>query len=364
MKSKKAFTLIELLVVIAIIGILTTIAVVALNNARAKARDAKRIADVKQVQTALELFFNDNNRYPTTAEFNSGSLFSTSTVGTTTYMATIPSAATPPDGSCSASANPYGYIGPDNGSSYTLSFCLGGNTGSLVAGPVCATPAGLTNTNCIPPSNLTGLSLWLKADTGVTLNGSTVSSWADQSGNGNDAIQGTAGAQPLWVGNQINEFPIVRFDGVNDYLQYSEIATTNLSIFSVYKKELSSNNGVIVGGYYAAITDFNASSYLFMMQGNNYSYFNGGGNTSATLISALSDGVVANMKLYKNGIQQTAGSSDGTSSSFDFEYVGYRAYFDNWGKDDIAEIIIYDSPLSDADRQQVENYLNNKYAIY
>ena len=80
-KTKKAFTLIELLVVIAIIGLLATLAVVALNNARAKSRDAKRVADIKQVQTALELFFNDKGRYPTAAEFNAGSIFSTSTLG-------------------------------------------------------------------------------------------------------------------------------------------------------------------------------------------------------------------------------------------------------------------------------------------
>ncbi len=63
-KNNKGFTLIELLVVIAIIGLLSTLSVVALNNARAKARDANRISDVKQSQTALELYFNDCNGYP------------------------------------------------------------------------------------------------------------------------------------------------------------------------------------------------------------------------------------------------------------------------------------------------------------
>ncbi|PIW79613.1 MAG: pilus assembly protein, partial [Parcubacteria group bacterium CG_4_8_14_3_um_filter_48_16] len=57
--NKKGFTLIELLVVIAIIGLLSTLAVVALNNARLKARDAKRIADIKQIQTALELYYTE-----------------------------------------------------------------------------------------------------------------------------------------------------------------------------------------------------------------------------------------------------------------------------------------------------------------
>ena len=62
--QKKGFTLIELLVVIAVIGVLAAVILASLNDARAKARDAKRIADIKQVQTALELYRNDNSDYP------------------------------------------------------------------------------------------------------------------------------------------------------------------------------------------------------------------------------------------------------------------------------------------------------------
>ncbi|OGL85497.1 hypothetical protein A3J03_05485 [Candidatus Uhrbacteria bacterium RIFCSPLOWO2_02_FULL_46_25] len=60
----RGFTLIELLIVIAIIGILSTLAVVSLGNARARARDAKRIADLKQIQTALNLFYDQTGKYP------------------------------------------------------------------------------------------------------------------------------------------------------------------------------------------------------------------------------------------------------------------------------------------------------------
>ena len=51
--------------VIAVIGILAAVVLASLNNARAKARDAKRIADLKQVQLALELYRNANSDYPT-----------------------------------------------------------------------------------------------------------------------------------------------------------------------------------------------------------------------------------------------------------------------------------------------------------
>ena len=57
MKTKKAFTLIELLVVIAIIGLLATLSVLALSNARIKSRDAKRLADVKQNADRFRIIF-------------------------------------------------------------------------------------------------------------------------------------------------------------------------------------------------------------------------------------------------------------------------------------------------------------------
>ena len=73
-QNKKGFTLIELLVVIAIIGILSTLAVVSLGSARLKARDAKRLSDIRSTQSALEIFNTDNPTigYPLVSGVTSG----------------------------------------------------------------------------------------------------------------------------------------------------------------------------------------------------------------------------------------------------------------------------------------------------
>ncbi|MES2087850.1 MAG: prepilin-type N-terminal cleavage/methylation domain-containing protein [Patescibacteria group bacterium] len=80
------FTLIELLVVIAIVGILSSVVLMNLNGARARSRDVKRIADVKSLQLALELYFDNNRSYPATLSVLTAA---------PTYISPVP---TPPEG--------------------------------------------------------------------------------------------------------------------------------------------------------------------------------------------------------------------------------------------------------------------------
>lgn len=71
-RGKQGFTLVELLVVIAIIGVLATLVLLQLGTARARARDTKRIADINQIRSAIELFFEDQGgTYPTGDMYNS-----------------------------------------------------------------------------------------------------------------------------------------------------------------------------------------------------------------------------------------------------------------------------------------------------
>ena len=151
--SRKGFTLIELLIVIAIIGLLSTIAVVALNNARGKTRDAKRVADVKQIQTALELYFADNRVYPLMASATEigtatrrtlcGSGTFSATCTGKVYMAKVPQYPQQLDGACTTVNNRYTYTSAAPQNNYTIVFCLGGQTASLTSGLHTADPAGI-----------------------------------------------------------------------------------------------------------------------------------------------------------------------------------------------------------------------------
>ncbi|MFA5750842.1 MAG: type II secretion system protein [Candidatus Paceibacterota bacterium] len=67
--GEKGFTLIELLIVVAIIGILSSIVLVSLRNARMKVRDTKRVSDIRQLRIALNLYYDTYDSYPSTTGY-------------------------------------------------------------------------------------------------------------------------------------------------------------------------------------------------------------------------------------------------------------------------------------------------------
>ena len=147
--GRRGFTLIELLVVIAIIGILSTLAVVALNSARQRSRDAKRVSDIRQIQTSLELGYAESGGYPAAPSaivlgsdnydvlcINGGSVFQGSGTGCTTMlMGLVPSNPTP-------NGEDYLYASATGSATYSITFNLEGQTGQLQSGDNCANQNG------------------------------------------------------------------------------------------------------------------------------------------------------------------------------------------------------------------------------
>ncbi len=158
--GNKGFTLIELLVVISIIGFLAALTIVLLAGARVKSRDAKRAQDIKAIINGIDLYYSHCSSYPVEAteivlggptdgqQLQSGQTacgVHTGTANTiggfapttanagTLFIGSIPKAPTPNDPGCTAAQNDYRYLST-LGTTYTLTFCLSGQTGGFTAG--------------------------------------------------------------------------------------------------------------------------------------------------------------------------------------------------------------------------------------
>ena len=221
-----------------------------------------------------------------------------------------------------------------------------------------------------------GLSLWLKADAGVTLSGSNVTAWADQSGNGNNAT--SPDSYPTFVSSSINSKPAISFNGNDSWMQIPQNSigdNGNISIFIV----MNYTSGYIFLNKGDAAS-FEATSWeLSTITGFGFVDTNDGDpiwntvpvspatNTPLLLEGFSTDG---ESQLAFNGTD--SGSPSGTNVGFNniSQYIGIGGGGDGGGNQGnpldakIAEIIIYNRQVTTPERQQVEAYLNTKYAIY
>jgi hypothetical protein len=116
---------------------------VAFKEVREKSRDAKRLADIRQMASALELYFNDKGKYPEGKEGSPVNL-------APNYIGLVPTAPTPADGNCTDYFNTYWYEQKNKGQSYEYSFCIAEDVGGYKAGILKLTPSGITEVKECP----------------------------------------------------------------------------------------------------------------------------------------------------------------------------------------------------------------------
>jgi len=209
--------------------------------------------------------------------------------------------------------------------------------------------------------------LWLKADSLVLANNDPVTTWSDSSGLGNHVTQSSAGAKPTYKTNILNGLPVVRGDG-GDHLAHTGVVTSSVQHTMMIVLKLSGTN--------TTVPFYNGDS-----SGNGYGFFQDGSGARAVLFGGAvskQDGLPSatdfevwttswdgsTSTFWVNGTEISLGdptTSPGGAPSGDTLVMGLAG--SNQWNGDIAEILIWDNDIADADRQEAENYLGFKYGI-
>jgi hypothetical protein len=172
------------------------------------------------------------------------------------------------------------------------------------------------------PTDIDGCVLWLRADLGITEAGSGVSVWADQSGNGNDFVQGTDSARPPYTASDpdFNGHPSLSFDGSADHLVIDTLgslssASANHSLFAVLKSDTTtasgrmvlehSQNGGLAGdirvGRYWTNTS-NSGRHGFFTGGAGVDIVASAPDTATQLLEWEQDADDDELRVYENGV--------------------------------------------------------------
>jgi hypothetical protein len=223
------------------------------------------------------------------------------------------------------------------------------------------------NTFFIPvaftPASLTNLKLWVKSDTGITLVGSKVSAWADQSGNGNNLTQGTDANRPTFVSSQLNGYGTVQFDGINDKMVSPSFTLAQPeTIFIVYKNPSFDAGGYIFdgitgdsGGYF----QYGSSPFVYMYAGASFTPITGIAG-AYFLATCIFNG--ASSKHQRNNAAEQTGNA-GAASMGGFTLGSYAGGTGYEGNPHVAEVVVMSGVATAAQRNNMKTYVTNRYGI-
>lgn len=217
---------------------------------------------------------------------------------------------------------------------------------------------------CFAQIPTTNLIAWYSADN-VVIVSDYVSQWNDNSVNNFHLVQNNSTSRPVKVENQYNGHSVIKFDGINDYLtvNFGQTYTQPISFFIVWKINESKAqyifdgiNNTSISLNYPYNTPPTLRTYAGASGGISISY-NKPISSNFTISTLLVDNPA---KVYDNGVLKgtlNIGNNSLTGLNIGSDYSGNIRYMNG----EVAEIIIYNSFLSDSDKITVEEYLQNKY---
>jgi hypothetical protein len=216
--------------------------------------------------------------------------------------------------------------------------------------------ARFLDTTTPAPLLVPGLRLWVKADAGVIGTAGSVSTWQDQSGNGNHLVQPTASNQPQLVAGQANGLPVLRFDGAGDYLSFTTRLTNIRSVFWVIRRSASATPGYrfLLGDPVNYHFCSDPTTKIWTTSYTSPSILNG----ETRLNGALVNGATTDRPLALSLLSVVA-TGDVTAATFSKDRTSDNSW---WG--DLAELLIFDRALSANEREAIEAYLAAKYALF
>lgn len=218
------------------------------------------------------------------------------------------------------------------------------------------------------PSTIANLTVWLKADAGITQSGGTVSAWADQSGNGNNFAQGTAANQPSFQATgagTLATLPFLRFDGVNDSMTSSKSASGVWTWIVVTANKRA--NGNQPNNIDTLINGQENSGSFNGPQMASFNYYIDA--TQRTLSCSANGGTIVNYKnnattpltLALNEWAYLASTITGAAAGGNTLSLGIEKGGGLFAQVDIAEIIMFSRVITAGERNTIQTYLTARY---
>lgn len=205
------------------------------------------------------------------------------------------------------------------------------------------------------PSDETGLEAWYKYQSGITLNGSDVSAWADSSENSFDMVQATASKQPAYNSGAI-DFDASAFQSLQTTGADIELA----GAFTLGLRLFPDLNNVIVLGDNTTSNEFfkitSSTKLRFKTDGSQVDIIVNDGDLSADNYLVITRNASNLVTLYINGVAQT--DTQTLAGTANIDAIGVRATDANPYDGTISEVQIYDAE-STALTANVNTYLSN-----